>query len=220
MFSSNLQIAAISSYVSNSADVKPEVCANCKFVIPNCDDVYGTSVAAPQITAIAALSMEYEQRFFREPIALKNAIIITANKISGYNDNVGYFNDKVGAGIIDATAIRSVHDSQSFTNATGGSYSIIYQGYVTVPNNTATIGLVWKANADTEFLYITDYDILVYTDSTCDILLYTSSFMHNSALEMVVLDSQQYSSYYYVIKQYGQIAGDYVDEINLMIYKE
>jgi hypothetical protein len=239
-------MASFSSYVDPTSGInghgdreKPEV------VAPGVDisvlgvngitvTASGTSLAAPQVSGLAALLMNRNSTLTIWPEAVKAIIMTSAiHNIDGPVDIPSYQDLKDGAGAIDAdladTIAKTRQDSgvvcnepcwwgitTSDTNPTvGGS---VYQYFTASQGERIRVAIAWFASADIPpappslpwDLLLTNYQLYVYKPSGGDPIAYNASWDNNYELvDFVATETGQYQ-----IRIYRQPEGDYNEQSN------
>ncbi len=142
---------------SSSLAVKPDVVAPGETIVTAFGTAGGTSVSAPQVTAIVA------QLFTQRPSlktgqTLSKAIIMasigsygqqgTDQIISPPNTNKPALHQKMGAGEVDANGVRYIVSNYRYVNSTFTSSSSTYTKMfsVTSSDTLMNVALVWQKN--------------------------------------------------------------------------
>lgn len=162
-------------YVSNSPTVKPNISAPFELSIPNMGSNGGTSFCAPQVSGCAALAMECNIAFATAPEMLLATMSATATKTSDYSEDVEGFDEKVGAGMINLSALlsTSVFINEFITNRYSNEVVISESVYLS-EGQTINISAAWLTYRDgSDNVYVPDYEIYVYKSSN-NVLLFGS----------------------------------------------
>lgn len=199
------------SYLSSIPKVKPNVSAIFTVSIPNIGSDSGTSYATPQVAGCIALLEESNPRGYGVyPERILSVLTSTAQKTSDYNADVGNFDSRVGAGVID---LQRMIDSEFFVNEhnTDGvqnSELLSVEKYVQA-GTELQVGLAWLVTAvntsttgiNISEVYVTDYDLRIYAPSGALV----SSGLTSSNVELVRLTATETGTYRIVLYQWGAI---------------
>ena len=171
------RLANDSAYVypeNDFAVVKPNIVAPFTINISNFGRRSGTSFSAPLVTGCIALFMDINPGYLTAPERILSLITATSQETSDYSNDIGAFDDGVGAGMInlDVMLYASSNCNSTYnTNSSSGteirSYSVSLSA-----GDDIQIALAWlidvKSSAYTSgtitanHIYVTDYDIYLY----------------------------------------------------------
>ena len=199
------------SYVTSPIRAKPNVSAIFTVTIPNVGSGSGTSYATPQVAGCIALLEESDVNYVAYPERVMSVLMSTAQKTNDYTEDVGRFNDNVGAGVIDLQ--RAIDSDLHYRkcNVNGTSRSEVKRITVTMnEGDELQVGLAWLVTAvntsttghNISEILITDYDLRVYTPSGS----LRSSALSHSNVEMLRLTAEESGTYTIVLYQFGSIA--------------
>ena len=189
-------------YISDYPITKPNISAINRLKIPNCNPTgsVGTSVAAPQVTACIALMAEYmsDERNYQItlfPESIMAILTATASKTDDYSCDYGYFDDKVGAGLLNLERMVSgetiVFDytfEDAFEGMTHTPHAFTLQAGQTLQLSLVMFSYI-SEDRDIDSTIFTDYDITIYPligatplessgfgwDSNVELIRYTAS---------------------------------------------
>ena len=223
-------------YVTNdSTRVKPNISAPYEVSVPNYGYFSGTSCSAPIVTGCIALLIEASDFYYAwEPEAIMAVITSTAKETEDYSATQGYFDDKVGAGIIDLEDMIAAELPECYTQhnvAMGNNPALVYSLVVDLPENaTVTISVAWLTKFARVFgtddsvvdgiSYFTNYDLEIVdgeymVSSTC---LVASSLLDNSNVELVRFTANAGGTYTILLWQMHQIPGESLqDQVSISI---
>ena len=207
-----------SCYVTTPTRVKPNIAAVMETTIPILGGTGGTSIAAPQVAGCVALLMEYDPTYMAYPERVLSALMATAQKPYGYAENIGKFNDKVGAGVIDLQKLIDNHPYYSDVNINESGGYVVTQITVHLHvGDNIQAGLAWLANVKTNVssqptdVLLTDYDLYIYSPSGGMKI----SQLGHSNVEMIRGTATETGYYTIKIYQYGSCTNSSGDWISL-----
>ena len=156
-------------YVSNSPYIKPNISAGYTVQIPGRYTDSGTSYATPQVTGCVALLLEAEPSYSLLPELILSLLTSTATKTNDYTQSAGYFDTKVGAGVVNLEKMIQYTQHQLITNTnhTAGAEIYAVEVYRTY-GSTLSVGLSWLIGFDLDtgaVLPLTNYGIKIYGPS-------------------------------------------------------
>ena len=174
-------------HLSYTPQAKPTVAAPFVVNIPNIGQGRGTSYSSPLVAGSVALLMDADAGYCAYPERILSLLISTAQKNEGYEETVGYFDDKTGAGIID---LERMIDSDKFcvlyNDDPTAERWITGLGENLTAGTEVQIGLAWIAvyysRDEQRDAHITNYDLKVL-DSSGDTIF--SSTLTDSNIELV-----------------------------------
>lgn len=199
------QRADYSCYIPS--ENKPLLSAPGTVDTPNFGTNSGTSFAAPMVTgSIAAM---YVDRLRNDPYIVNTLLTMTANhtKVVDYNYDVGYFDDEIGAGIMDLEKAKTYNKSAylSYTiwmadtyKQNAGAKTLSLKKNQTIKFSTHWFSFNQQQNATP---LTTDYDIRIYQQGTGNLV--ASSTMSNTNTEMVIYKIPKDDIYSFEVFQYG-----------------
>lgn len=212
------------SYVSIKPQVKPNVSAVFEVNLPTLGVFDGTSAAAPQVTGCIALLMESNVSYCIYPERVMSVVTSAAQKTADYTANVGQFDSRVGAGVIDLQKMLNNGTKYRIEYRYAGSAS---SDFLTLELNLTAgmnfqAALAWMSypvNASTTGISIsqvilTDYDLRIYSPSN---QLYASQ-LGDSNVEMVRFTVEETGTYRIVLRQYGNKSDDSGDDTVVLSY--
>lgn len=204
------------SFFSVTPHVKPNVAAFHEVKIPNMDIDRGTSFAAPQVAGCIALLEEDDALLCLCPERVLSLVTSTAQKTDDYGEDIGYFSDKVGAGVLDLQRMIEGNNSNNqyykVVTATGSGTSEIVSIDVNLQKGEKLqVGLAWLATAvnssnagvSISDVRVTDYNLRIYTPSGATV----SSALTYSNVELIRLTASVSGNYRIIISRTGTIAG-------------
>lgn len=176
---------------------KPNLSAINRIVIPNDNPsgTSGTSIAAPQVTACIALMAEYmaKERDYQItlfPESIMAILTSTASKTDDYSFDNEYFDEKIGAGLINLERMISsetvVYD-HTFEDTTDG---MVYTPIAISleAGQELQLSLVMfshvESDGDVNSVLFTDYDIFIYPFMGSTVLA-SSTFSIDSNVELI-----------------------------------
>lgn len=156
------------------AIVKPNVSAPYKMGIPYIGSKAGTSYSTPMVTGCIALFLEANPSYLTTPEKILSLITATAQETSDYSNDIGEFDDGVGAGMInlDMMLCANLNCIGAYnTNFSSGVEIQSHSIYLTAGDNIQ-VALAWlidiKSSAyesgviTDNYIYVTDYDLYLY----------------------------------------------------------
>ena len=198
------------SFLSSTPKVKPNVSAIFTVSIPNIGSGSGTSYATPQVTGCVALLEEHNPRYAIYPERVISVLTSTAQKTHDYNADVGNFDSRVGAGVIDLQRMVNSNLFRNLNNMDGTAQTELSSNNIVLQNGAELqVGLAWLANAinasssgySISNVYVTDYDLRIYSPSGALV----SSALISSNVELVRLTATETGTYRIVVYQWGAI---------------
>ena len=186
----------------------------------------GTSVAAPQVTGSIALLMQAKPVYKKNPQKVRSLVIATASKPSDYTRNIGAFNNKEGAGVINLGAMCGSPVTIDYYNTNTAAYTNIKVAPIYLKKGTKlTASLSWDVTAQSStngggLFRVTNYDLLLFNNSALTGSPLTSSTLTNTNQELIEYTVQNTGQFYIVIRQTGAMyAPNTGDKIALTIYE-
>jgi len=211
-------------YNCTSPQVKPNVSAMYNVTVNGFGTCSGTSFSAPQVAGCIALLMESNISYCIYPERVMSVVTSTAQETIDYTANVGSFDNRVGAGVINlqkmlnnGTKYRIEYRyagsaSGDFLtlelNLTAGMDFQAALAWMAYPVNTSTTGISISQ------VILTDYDLRVYGPSN---QLYSSA-LGNSNVEMVRFAVEETGTYRIVLRQYGNKPDNSGDDCVVLSY--
>ena len=197
-------------YVSSTPYVKPEISAVYSVNIPNIGVNHGTSFAAPQAAACAVIMMDIERPYWLDPVYVKSALMTAADKTDDYVADRGNFSNKVGAGHINLDRVFSIDTYQYYTNYLDHTYNsgvtVIDKNIYLTANSELQTSLAYYSfvlSNDSNYNYVTDYDIRIYNSS--NVLVASSSLNNTSNVELVRYLAPSSGSYRVTVYRYSTV---------------
>ena len=134
--------------------VKPNISAPYKMKVENIGEIYGTSFAAPLVTACIAILQEFViTNISSAMLSVENVISIvmaTAEKTADYTAIDSQYecaDDRVGAGIINLTKMLGLANS-TIVNDNGSGSTMVYRKNITLSaGDEICITAAWLAEA-------------------------------------------------------------------------
>lgn len=223
----NIVYHSSSSYLSSSPAVKPNVAS--KYTITNVLN-YGsfsrTSCAAPQVTGCLALLMESNIKYVLYPERIQALIASTARETYDYSETVGFFDEKVGAGILDLERMINSSYEVCVYNESGESHAELASIDVYLnAGDEIQAAISWLidvtglengyVNDASTNLFINDYDLLIYnsrgvTEADSDLL--------DSNVEMFRFVAPTSGTYTIVIEQWSDLLDANENELIVLCY--
>lgn len=199
------------SYLSSTPRVKPNISAIYTVSIPNIGSGSGTSYATPQVAGCIALLEDSNPRGYGlYPERVLSVITSTAQQTRDYDADVGNFDSRVGAGVID---LQRMIDSDLYVsehNTDGSQKTELLSVEMSLQEGAdLQVGLAWLVTAintsSTDIsisdVYVTDYDLRIYAPSGTLV----SSTLVYSNVELVRLTAEETGTYRIVVYQWGSI---------------
>ncbi len=177
-------------YMSSLPITKPEISAIYAVNLPNVvPTVYGTSFSAPQVTGAIALLLEKSPNLATDVGAIKALIMASANKTEDYVADVGYLDDRVGAGSLDVNELLNIEtlgynyvtpEMNLENTVVAGKTINLSQG------DELQAAACWYATlpyANSNQKYITNYDLKLYNEN--NVLVCESTFDNTNTVEFI-----------------------------------
>ena len=224
----NIVYHTSSSYLSSSPTVKPNVAT--KYTITNVlnyGSFSGTSGSAPQVAGCLALLMESDTRYVLYPERIQALIASTARKTYDYSTGtVGFFDEKVGSGILDLERMINSSEEVCVYNESGETYAELASIDIYLnAGDEIQAAISWLidihglengyVNDESTNLYINDYDLLIYnsrgvTEADSDLL--------DSNVEMFRFVAPTSGTYTIVIEQWSDLLEANENELIVLCY--
>lgn len=204
----------------DESSVKPNISAYYSVAIPNMELSSGTSFTAPQVAGCVAVLMESDLSYTTYPERIQSVLMSTAKKTNDYDNDVGNFDEKVGAGVVDLQ--RMVDSNLSYQMNNWNSSSRVYIAeidvYLTAGQElqAALAWLVRAVNTSSSTIYVngvysTNYQLMVRGPSGS---LVTASLLGNGNVEMIRLTAPTSGTYQLVVLQASEVvmgeSGDWI----------
>lgn len=219
--SGNLVHDSGASYNCTSPQVKPNVSAMYNVTVNGFGTCSGTSYAAPQVAGCIALLLDMNPSFCTRPEQVMSLLTATAQKTQDYSVDVGDFNSKVGAGVIDLMKMLLNGQQHSMYYNTNGTFlsEVCSMSVYLEDGEQIQVSLSWLAYAvnraetgtNVTKVCVTDYDILIYDPYN---ELAAISELWDSNVEMLRFTAEGEGSFRIAVLQAGAIdsanTGDYL----------
>lgn len=203
--------------VSNEGMMKPNLSAIANgLVLPSDENnvLSGTSFSAPQVTAAIALLIEKKPIygvFTSRPFAM---LMASAEKVLAYDSNDynqnGYFDVKVGAGILNIEALLMDTDVRYFENINNENGSVIGQQKIQLnEGDEIQIAIVWTPVAKYSYPYYDANEGVQYNGYTPFVSNYTLTLSEAFEDENTVAYSALENSNVELIRYTAQCDGEY-----------
>jgi len=156
------------SYKSNDFPVKPNISAPFHINIPKIGTTLGTSFSSPIAAASVAILMGCKPSYAARPDRVMSVLTSTAQKTYDYSATNDFFDEKVGAGILDLdAAIESYQYVTQRNTNTISQTEIISEEVELTAGTEIQIALSWlvTVNISSQNVYCTDYHIKLYGSS-------------------------------------------------------
>jgi hypothetical protein len=205
-----------SSYISSSPLIKPNVVTYHRIIdLPYWNGVVShTSHATPQVTGCIALLLESNPNYALFPEEILSLITSTARKTSDYVDGTldyGWFDDGVGAGILDLERMIGCNDViLAFNEGSSLGYEVIGQDIDLEAGTELQVAVAWLVEvsgtasqysiSNVTDVYLTDYDLIIY-DSYGNVL--AESDLIDSNIEMIRIDIAFSGTYRIAVEQWS-----------------
>lgn len=219
--SGNWSFSSGACYVTNGRYLKPNIAAPYYINIPNIGEKSGTSYSTPVVTGCVALLMQSKSTYRVFPELVLSASISSAKKTSDYSETYGFFDEKVGAGIIDlgkminSTLYKTVLMSGTIPSVDSKSFNVSLTA-----GQTINIGLSWlaftsgKPSRSDYYIYNGDYDLLLYDSSGT--LVASSQMNRRGNMELIRYKVPKTGTYKIVISCFLKYTDD--DEYVALTY--
>ncbi len=223
-----------SCYLDDSTDsIKPNICAFYDYTFISTHNTVkrmsGTSISAPQVVGCIALLLERNTEMIIFPEAVRALIQATASKTHTYETNPDqekWYDDKVGAGIINLTAMMN----QAYTvyniynmDTNSVNYVVYSTNIYMFESVTFRASIAWfnhctmNDNGEISQVLMTDYDIVICNVETGEEIVGTySSGTTDEIIEFIAPEAGMYRLEIY---QYGQMASNAYSEHCCLAYK-
>ncbi len=209
-------------YVSLDGQAKPNVSAFYNVSVPGIGPKSGTSYAAPQVAAAAALIMEGNFAYIVNPQAVMSVLMATAVKTNDYSEDYQYFSNKVGAGVINVD--EALNCEVKFVSSAIAS-NIQENVYTKTLNLNAgdnlQVAFAWSpfvcgsetnGTFTTSSVSITNFNLYLYDASNTLVASSTLGLQNNVELMRYVVDTS--GTYKIVVRLNGSFAtgndGDWI----------
>lgn len=208
------------SYLTDPERAKPNISAPFEVNIPGIGNKSGTSFATPQVAGCLVLLLEHDWSYVTYPERMMSVLMSTAQKTTDYDEDIGKFDEKVGAGVVDLQRMIDSDLSYQVYNETGTSGSEVAR--IEVPLTTGQelqVSVAWlvtavntsSTNIDISNVLVTNYDLRIYNSSG---LIRKISQLSHSNVELLRFNATGNDTFSIVVYQSSAIAvgneGDFI----------
>ena len=203
-----------SCYNCSTPKIKPNISAIYTVTIPNLDTSSGTSVCAPQVTGCIALLLEAKPSYAAYPELILSIITSSAQKTADYEENVNFFDSRVGAGVIDLEKMI-VQSKKTTWHLTSDVDSPVYSMALELNRGTdLQVAIAWLANTTSPSsngvtVSCLNYDLIIKGP---DGNIIASSILNNSNVELIRYTAEVRGTY--TIQVYSLFStSDMIDDV-------